>query len=147
MNNTYADYGDRGNKVKEIQAILQYRGYNIGRHGVDGSFGGDTLKAVKTFLEPRRRRQGRSQDLGTPAGLRPHRANTALEQRHRSGAVRSYGHTMGPCRSARKPHLHIMGTNAARAGSSWRPPPPCSRCSPIPPGSTCCGCWPGERRT
>ncbi|MYY85980.1 MULTISPECIES: peptidoglycan-binding domain-containing protein [unclassified Streptomyces] len=49
VNNTYADYGDRGNKVKEIQAILQYRGYNIGRHGVDGSFGGDTLKAVKTF--------------------------------------------------------------------------------------------------
>lgn len=49
VNNTYADYGDRGNKVREIQAILQYRGYNIGRYGVDGTFGGDTLKAVKKF--------------------------------------------------------------------------------------------------
>ncbi|WAL99805.1 peptidoglycan-binding domain-containing protein [Streptomyces sp. Je 1-369] len=49
VNNTYADYGDRGNKVREIQAILQYRGYNIGRYGVDGQFGGDTLKAVKKF--------------------------------------------------------------------------------------------------
>ncbi|MFF3641706.1 peptidoglycan-binding protein [Streptomyces sp. NPDC002564] len=47
--NTYSDYGDRGDKVKEIQALLRYNGYDIGRSGIDGKFGDDTLKAVKKF--------------------------------------------------------------------------------------------------
>lgn len=47
--NTYSDYGDQGNKVKEIQANLRWRGYDIGRYGVDGKFGKDTRSAVKKF--------------------------------------------------------------------------------------------------
>ncbi|MFT2016918.1 peptidoglycan-binding domain-containing protein [Streptomyces sp. 796.1] len=46
----YADRGDRGNHVKEIQCLLRDAwGYNIGSSGVDGKFGGDTEKAVKAF--------------------------------------------------------------------------------------------------
>ncbi|MET8683917.1 peptidoglycan-binding domain-containing protein [Streptomyces sp. NPDC004732] len=44
--NTYADYGDRGNKVKEIQALLRYHAIYV---TVDGKFGKDTRAGVKKF--------------------------------------------------------------------------------------------------
>jgi serine/threonine protein kinase len=42
-------YGQRNNRVVEVQCILKARGYGIGSHGVDGDFGPDTLSAVKKF--------------------------------------------------------------------------------------------------
>lgn len=41
--------GDKGNAVKVLQGELFNRGYNLGKYGVDGSFGKDTEAAVKTF--------------------------------------------------------------------------------------------------
>lgn len=41
--------GCRGDDVKDLQAELQRRGYNIGKYGVDGKFGNDTKAAVKKF--------------------------------------------------------------------------------------------------
>ncbi|WP_328560659.1 peptidoglycan-binding domain-containing protein [Streptomyces coelicoflavus] len=45
----YTDYGDRGAHVKEIQALLTYFGYSVGRSGIDGQFGADTRSAVRAF--------------------------------------------------------------------------------------------------
>lgn len=46
----YADYGDRGNHVKEIQALLRdVWGYSVGSSGIDGDFGKSTRNAVKAF--------------------------------------------------------------------------------------------------
>ncbi|MFI7874537.1 peptidoglycan-binding protein [Streptomyces salinarius] len=45
----YTDYGDRGAHVKEIQALLTYFGYSVGRYGIDGEFGSATRSAVKAF--------------------------------------------------------------------------------------------------
>ncbi|MEU6555863.1 protein kinase [Streptomyces sp. NPDC046915] len=42
-------YGQRNNRVVEVQCILKARGYDIGSLGVDGDFGPDTLSAVKKF--------------------------------------------------------------------------------------------------
>ncbi|MGW1620874.1 protein kinase domain-containing protein [Streptomyces sp. NPDC002172] len=42
-------YGNKGDRVKEVQCILRARGYNIGPAGVDGDFGADTLTEVKHF--------------------------------------------------------------------------------------------------
>lgn len=42
-------YGDKGERVLEVQCILNARGYNIGPSGVDGDFGSDTRAAVKRF--------------------------------------------------------------------------------------------------
>lgn len=47
--NIYSDYGDSGRQVKEIQALLRYRGISIGPDGIDGQFGKDTRSAVKKF--------------------------------------------------------------------------------------------------
>ncbi|MFJ2767510.1 peptidoglycan-binding protein [Streptomyces sp. NPDC087300] len=47
--NTYADYGDSGKKVKEIQALLRFHGKDIGSSGIDGQFGKDTRSAVRAF--------------------------------------------------------------------------------------------------
>ncbi|MEU6821582.1 peptidoglycan-binding domain-containing protein [Streptomyces atriruber] len=44
--NEYADYGDTGRKVKEIQALLRYHSIYI---AVDGKFGKDTRAGVKKF--------------------------------------------------------------------------------------------------
>ncbi|MFE0257680.1 peptidoglycan-binding protein [Streptomyces sp. NPDC059010] len=44
----YTDFGDRGNKVKEIQALIKASHYS-GRLAIDGDFGNDTLKAVKWY--------------------------------------------------------------------------------------------------
>ncbi len=41
--------GSRGNVVKELQALLISRGYDLGRWGADGIFGKQTMKAVKAF--------------------------------------------------------------------------------------------------
>ena len=44
--------GCRGNDVKDLQAELQRRGYDLGKYGVDGVFGKNnsyTSKAVKSF--------------------------------------------------------------------------------------------------
>ena len=49
--------GCRGNDVKDLQAELQRRGYNIGKYGVDGIFGKNnscTSKAVKKFQKDNR---------------------------------------------------------------------------------------------
>lgn len=40
---------DKGSDVKELQKELVKRGYDIGKCGIDGIFGDDTLKAVKKF--------------------------------------------------------------------------------------------------
>ena len=41
--------GCKGNDVKELQKILVSKGYSCGKYGSDGSFGNDTLKAVKSY--------------------------------------------------------------------------------------------------
>ncbi len=41
--------GCKGETVKALQAILIERGYSCGSAGIDGSFGGDTEKAVKQY--------------------------------------------------------------------------------------------------
>ena len=41
--------GDRGSAVEEMQKMLIACGYSCGSWGADGSFGNDTLKAVKAF--------------------------------------------------------------------------------------------------
>ncbi|OYP13749.1 hypothetical protein CFC35_03975 [Streptomyces sp. FBKL.4005] len=46
----YADRGDRGAHVKEIQCLLRdVWGYSIGSSGIDGIFGAATERAVKAF--------------------------------------------------------------------------------------------------
>jgi len=39
----------KSDDVKDLQAELKRRGYNIGKYGVDGTFGDDTKSAVKKF--------------------------------------------------------------------------------------------------
>ena len=41
--------GSRGEAVREMQAALIARGYDLGRWGADGIFGNQTLEAVKAF--------------------------------------------------------------------------------------------------
>ena len=41
--------GNRGEAVREMQAALIAKGYDLGRWGADGIFGKQTLKAVKAF--------------------------------------------------------------------------------------------------
>ena len=41
--------GSKGNAVKALQMLLIGYGYSCGKSGVDGSFGGDTLSAVKKY--------------------------------------------------------------------------------------------------
>lgn len=41
--------GSSGNSVRALQAILIANGYSCGKWGADGSFGGDTLAAVKKY--------------------------------------------------------------------------------------------------
>lgn len=42
-------HGSKGTQVKTLQILLIGKGYNCGKSGVDGSFGSDTLSAVKKF--------------------------------------------------------------------------------------------------
>ncbi|MFI2432521.1 peptidoglycan-binding protein [Streptomyces sp. NPDC018693] len=53
IQNTYADRGDRGAKVKEIQALLVLKGFSVGSSGVDGVFGAGTERAVERFQRSR----------------------------------------------------------------------------------------------
>ena len=41
--------GCKGLEVRELQKQLINKGYNCGKWGIDGSFGNDTVKAVKKF--------------------------------------------------------------------------------------------------
>ncbi|MFG2458867.1 protein kinase [Streptomyces sp. NPDC048523] len=43
------DYGDKGQRVVQVQCMLTKRGYSVGGSGVDGEFGKDTRSAVKQF--------------------------------------------------------------------------------------------------
>lgn len=43
------DYGDKGQRVVQVQCMLTKRGYSVGGSGVDGEFGEDTQSAVKQF--------------------------------------------------------------------------------------------------
>ena len=45
----YLQKGDSGDAVKEMQKMLIGCGYSCGKSGVDGSFGGDTEKALLAF--------------------------------------------------------------------------------------------------
>ena len=47
----YLQKGDSGDAVKEMQKMLTGCGYSCGKSGVDGSFGGDTEKALLAFQE------------------------------------------------------------------------------------------------
>ncbi len=47
----YLQKGDSGDAVKEMQKMLIGCGYSCGKSGVDGSFGGDTEKALLAFQE------------------------------------------------------------------------------------------------
>ena len=47
----YLQKGDSGDAVKEMQKMLIGCGYSCGKSGVDGSFGGDTEKALTEFQE------------------------------------------------------------------------------------------------
>ncbi|MPY63743.1 serine/threonine-protein kinase [Streptomyces spongiae] len=42
-------YGDKNQRVTQVQCMLLKRGYGLGAAGVDGQFGDDTLSAVKQF--------------------------------------------------------------------------------------------------
>ncbi|WP_030597598.1 serine/threonine-protein kinase [Streptomyces fulvoviolaceus] len=42
-------YGDKNQRVVQVQCMLSKRGYSVGDAGVDGQFGKDTLTAVKQF--------------------------------------------------------------------------------------------------
>lgn len=46
--------GDEGEHVRIMQTFLHNLGYDLGRYGVDGDFGADTLRALKTYQEDRR---------------------------------------------------------------------------------------------
>ena len=46
--------GIKGITVKWLQTRLKELGYNIGKAGIDGSFGYDTEKAVKKFQTDRK---------------------------------------------------------------------------------------------
>ncbi|MFC7305458.1 protein kinase [Streptomyces monticola] len=46
-------YGDKGQRVVQVQCMLSKRGYGIGGAGVDGQFGDDTRAAVKKFQSSR----------------------------------------------------------------------------------------------
>lgn len=46
--------GCKGSDVKELQKNLIKKGYSCGKWGIDGSFGNDTVKAVKTFQKAMR---------------------------------------------------------------------------------------------
>ena len=41
--------GSKGESVKELQEVLERKGYSVGACGIDGKFGKDTLAAVKAF--------------------------------------------------------------------------------------------------
>lgn len=41
--------GCKGEQVKTLQALLGVNGYSIGKYGIDGVFGNDTHKAVKSY--------------------------------------------------------------------------------------------------
>ncbi|MET7731004.1 serine/threonine-protein kinase [Streptomyces sp. NPDC005402] len=43
------EYGDKGQRVVQVQCMLTKRGYGVGGSGVDGEFGKDTQSAVKQF--------------------------------------------------------------------------------------------------
>ncbi|MFF7642287.1 protein kinase [Streptomyces canus] len=43
------EYGDKGQRVVQVQCMLTKRGYSVGGSGVDGEFGKDTQSAVKQF--------------------------------------------------------------------------------------------------
>ncbi|WP_217176884.1 serine/threonine-protein kinase [Streptomyces sp. AC495_CC817] len=43
------DRGDEGQRVVQVQCMLQKRGYGVGGSGVDGKFGKDTESAVRRF--------------------------------------------------------------------------------------------------
>ncbi|MFF1303054.1 protein kinase [Streptomyces sp. NPDC058307] len=43
------EYGDKGQRVVQVQCMLTKRGYSVGGSGVDGEFGKDTRSAVKQF--------------------------------------------------------------------------------------------------
>ncbi|MFG1669793.1 protein kinase [Streptomyces sp. Y7] len=43
------DYGDKGQRVVQVQCMLTKRGYSVGSSGVDGEFGTATQAAVKQF--------------------------------------------------------------------------------------------------
>lgn len=45
--------GDSGADVKTAQALLEAAGYDIGKTGVDGIYGGETLSAVRAFQHDR----------------------------------------------------------------------------------------------
>jgi peptidoglycan hydrolase-like protein with peptidoglycan-binding domain len=41
--------GSKGQAVKDLQALLESRGYSVGSHGIDGDFGVDTDAALRNF--------------------------------------------------------------------------------------------------
>lgn len=45
----YLKKGDKNDAVKVMQTVLIYLGFDCGKSGVDGSFGNDTVKAVKSY--------------------------------------------------------------------------------------------------
>lgn len=45
----YLQKGDSGDAVKEMQKMLIAVGFSCGSYGIDGSFGGDSDKALRTF--------------------------------------------------------------------------------------------------
>ncbi|MFD9769785.1 peptidoglycan-binding protein [[Kitasatospora] papulosa] len=53
LSNTYADRGDSGAKVQELQALLVFKGLSVGSSGVDGQFGAGTESAVRRFQTSR----------------------------------------------------------------------------------------------
>ena len=46
--------GSKGNAVREMQAMLDKLGYDLGSYGVDGDFGNSTLASVKAFQKDHR---------------------------------------------------------------------------------------------
>ncbi len=46
--------GNKGEQVKTVQRLLIALGYDIGKYGVDGDFGDDTVKSVKKFQKAKK---------------------------------------------------------------------------------------------
>ena len=87
-------FGCKGDDVKFLQKTLIAKGYSVGVHGVDGSYGPATVNAVKNFQKT----HGLSADgmLGpvTKAALSPHKLpdkgkpNSVGEQRDSKGTLK-----------------------------------------------------------
>ncbi len=73
--------GDRGEAVEEIQTLLMAAGYDLGKYGVDGKFGSETLSAVRAFQHDVGLAPNGIVDDKTLDALRNHKKPMTFEER------------------------------------------------------------------